>query len=111
VKIVDLCNQQQIIYQYCVPINEAKNKMEECKTLLETKSQKYGQYMISQDLEDRIIFDFYCLGCCVFEIIRWERANDGNPEFKDFADYLKKNEYFPELSMWANYSQKLREFM
>lgn len=68
--------------------------------------------MIDTPLNDRIVFDFFCVGCSIFELIRWTDANEKtNPEFQHFARSLKSNQPFTELNIWANYSSSLREFV
>lgn len=44
-------------------------------------------------------------------MIRWQSANEHNKEFQMFSEKLKSNQHFQELNIWAQYSQKLREFM
>jgi hypothetical protein len=71
----------------------------------------YGREMAESKIEDRIVFDFFCVGCCIFEMVRWTDANETNDEFKRFSETLMNNEHFCELNIWANYSVSFREFV
>lgn len=52
------------------------------------------------------------MGCCLFELVRKQPANDSNPDYLKFAQSIQQCHQAPEEQLiWGDYSSSLQEFL